>query len=64
MRIEQLPKWMHAIPTFIGVVPATLGIYTLPHFGIRNTWGPIIGLPLGLVIGVGVLGFIAGRIDT
>ena len=63
MRVEQLPKWMHVIPSLIGVALAILGMYTLPEIGIRNTWGPIIGLPLGLIVGVGVLAIIAKRVD-
>ena len=59
MNIKDLPKWMNVIPTFIGVALAIIGMYVLPLFGIRNTWGPIIGLPLGLIIGVAILANIA-----
>ena len=59
MKVEDLPKWMSIIPTLIGVLLAIIGIYTFPLFGIRSTWGPIIGLPLGLIIGVAILALIA-----
>ena len=59
MKIEELPKWMSIIPTLIGVALAIAGIYVLPHYGIRNIWGPIIGLPLGMIIGMGVMAMIA-----
>lgn len=59
MRVEDLPRWMNAIPTLIGVALAIIGMYTLPSFGIRNTLGPIVGLPLGLIIGVAILSGIA-----
>ena len=59
MRVEDLPKWMNAIPTLVGVVLAIIGMYTLPSLGIRNIWGPIIGLPVGLIIGVAILSSIA-----
>ncbi len=61
MKIENLPKWMNVIPTLIGVVLAIAGMYIFPMYGIRNTFGPIIGLPVGLIIGVAVLAFIASR---
>lgn len=59
MKIEDLPKWMNVIPTLIGVGLAIIGMYALPHYGIRNTWGPIVGLPLGLVAGVAILALVA-----
>jgi len=59
MNIKDLPKWMNVIPTLIGVALAIIGMYVLPYYGIRNTWGPIIGLPLGMIIGVAILAGIA-----
>ena len=61
MNIQNLPKWMNLIPTLIGVTLAIAGMYILPTYGIRNTLGPIVGLPVGFVIGVGVLALIASR---
>ncbi len=61
MRLKELPGWMNVIPTLIGVAVAVVGIYALPQFGIRNTWGPIIGLPLGMLIGVAILAKLAGK---
>ena len=59
MNIKDFPKWMNVIPTLIGVVLAIIGMYVLPYYGIRNTWGPIIGLPLGMIIGAAILAGIA-----
>ncbi len=59
MKIEDLPKWMNIIPVLIGVTLAISGMYIFPIFGLRNTLGPIIGLPLGMIIGVIVLSIIA-----
>ena len=50
---------MKAMPTFIGVALAIIGMYTFPLIGIRNTFGPIVGLPLGIIIGVAILWRIA-----
>ena len=61
MKIQDLPKWMNLIPTLIGVTLAIVGMYGFPMLGIRNTYGPIIGLPVGFVIGVVVLRQIAER---
>ena len=59
MDIRDLAKWTNVIPTLIGVVLAIIGMYALPQFGIRNTWGPILGLPIGMIIGVAILSSIA-----
>ncbi len=59
MKIEELPKWMHAIPVLIGVALAITGMYVFPMMGLRNVLGPIIGLPVGFVIGFAILGAIA-----
>jgi len=61
MKIEDLPKWMSLIPTLIGVGLAITGMYVFPMYGLRNTLGPIIGLPIGMVVGVSVLALIARR---
>ena len=61
MKIEELPRWMNAIPSLIGVALAIAGMFICPLYGVRNTFGPIIGLPVGLVIGVGVLAHIASK---
>ena len=61
MDIQDLPKWMTLIPTLIGVALAIAGMYVLPMYGIRNTFGPIIGLPVGMVVGVALLARIAKR---
>ncbi len=50
---------MNVIPALIGVALAISGMYALPHFGIRNIWGPILGIPFGLVVGVAILSGIA-----
>ena len=59
MEIQDLPKWMNAIPVLIGVALAIAGMYLFPLIGLRNVLGPIIGLPLGTVIGFGVLQIVA-----
>ena len=61
MDIQDLPKWMTLIPTLIGVALAIAGMYVLPMYGIRNTFGPIIGLPVGMIVGVALLALIAKR---
>ncbi|MFC1499272.1 hypothetical protein ACFLS1_12495 [Verrucomicrobiota bacterium] len=59
MKIEELPKWMNIIPVLIGVVLAITGMYVFPLLGMRNTLGPIIGLPVGFIIGFVILSIIA-----
>ena len=59
--ITGLPKWTNVIPTLIGVALAISGMYVLPLLGIRNVWGPILGLPIGLIIGVAILSTVAKR---
>lgn len=61
MDIKDLPKWMNVIPTLVGVALAIIGMYWLPTLGIRNIWGPILGLPLGMVIGAAILSGIARK---
>ena len=61
MDVQDLPKWMTLIPTLIGVALAIAGMYVLPMYGIRNTFGPIIGLPVGMIVGVALLALIAKR---
>ena len=48
MKIEDLPKWMSLIPTLIGVGLAIAGMYVFPMYGLRNTLGPMIGLPIAM----------------
>lgn len=55
MEINGIRKWMNLIPTLIGVTLSIVGMYALPRYGIRNTWGPILGLPLGMIIGAAIL---------
>ena len=59
MKIEELPKWMNVIPVLIGVALAITGMYVFPLLGMRNTLGPIIGLPVGFIIGFAVLSIVA-----
>ena len=59
MSIQHLPQWMQAIPVLIGVALAIAGMYVFPMVGLRNVLGPIVGIPLGLIIGFGVLAVIA-----
>ncbi len=61
MKLEDLPKWTHLIPVLLGVTLAIAGMYVFPMMGLRNTLGPIIGLPAGLVIGFGLLALYAKR---
>jgi len=63
MRIQDLPVWMSAIPVLIGVALAIAGMYVFPLMGLRNVLGPIIGLPVGTVIGFGILELIARSRD-
>lgn len=57
--IEELPKWMHAIPVLIGVALAIIGIQFGPAMGIRGNIGPIVGLPVGVIIGFVILAIYA-----
>ena len=59
MKLEDLPKWTHVIPVLLGVVLAIIGMYVFPALGLRNTLGPIIGLPVGFVAGFGILALYA-----
>ncbi|OGV66578.1 MAG: hypothetical protein A2498_11240 [Lentisphaerae bacterium RIFOXYC12_FULL_60_16] len=59
MRIEDLPKWMSIIPVLVGVVLTFIGIQVFPLFGLRNVLGPIIGLPVGCLIGFAIMARIA-----
>ena len=59
MRIEDLPKWMHAMPVLIGVALALIGMHVFPMLGLRNVLGPIVGLPVGLMAGFAVLAIVA-----
>jgi len=59
MKLEDLPKWTHIIPVLLGVALAIIGMYVFPALGLRNTLGPIIGLPVGFVVGFGILGLYA-----
>ena len=59
MKIEELPKWMHAIPVLIGVALAIIGIQFWPAMGIRGTIGPIVELPVGVIIGFVILAIYA-----
>ena len=55
MEMKDMPKWMNLIPIGLGVGLSILGMYGLPLVGIRNVFGPMIGLPLGTVIGFGMV---------
>ncbi len=59
MKIEELPKWMNIIPVLTGVAFAITGMYVFPLFKMRNTLGPIIGLPVGFLSGFVILSIIA-----
>ena len=59
MKIEELPKWMHAIPILIGVTLSIIGIQFGPAMGVRGTIGPIVGLPVGVIIGFVILAIYA-----
>lgn len=59
MNIKDLPIWVNLIPTLIGVALAIIGMYVFPNYGIRNIWGPILGLPVGMIIGVAIIAKIA-----
>ncbi len=59
MRLEDLPKWTHVIPVLLGVALSIIGMYAFPAMGLRNTLGPIIGLPVGTVLGFGILAIYA-----
>jgi len=54
MKLKDMPMWMNIIPVGLGCVLAIAGMYLLPLAGIRNIFGPIIGLPVGYVIGFGI----------
>lgn len=55
MEFKDMPKWMNIIPVGLGVALAIAGMYLLPLVGIRNIFGPIIGLPVGYAIGFAIL---------
>ena len=43
----------------LGVLFAVIGMKVFPALGLRNTLGPIIGLPVGAVAGFGILALYA-----
>lgn len=55
MEMKDMPRWMNVIPVLTGVAIASLGILILPKFGIRATFGPIVGLPVGALLGFGIV---------
>ena len=59
MRVKDLPPAMHTIPVLIGIALSVAGRYLLPHINISWKLGPIIGLPVGILIGLGLLALIA-----
>lgn len=59
MKLEDLPKWTHVIPVLLGVALSIIGMYAFPAIGLRNTLGPILGLPTGFVLGFCVLAIYA-----
>ncbi len=59
MELQDLPKWTHVFPVLLGVVLAIVGMKVFPALGLRNTLGPIIGLPLGAIAGFGILALYA-----
>ncbi|MCP4650093.1 MAG: hypothetical protein GY853_08470 [PVC group bacterium] len=59
MKLEDLPKWTHIFPVLLGVGLSIAGMYLFPKIGIRNTFGPILGLPAGAIIGFIILAVIA-----
>jgi len=59
MKLEDLPKWTHVIPVLLGVVLSIVGMQVFPALGLRNTLGPIIGLPVGAIAGFGILALYA-----
>ena len=50
---------MDACDTRIGVTLSIIGIQFGPAMGIRGTIGPIIGLPVGVIIGFVILAIYA-----
>jgi hypothetical protein len=56
MDIQDLPRWSQAIPVLIGVVMALVGMQIFPFLGMRPALGPILGLPVGFLIGFVALG--------
>lgn len=64
MRIQDLPQWMNVIPVLLGVGLAIGGMYVFPLLGLRNVLGPIIGLPVGAILGFAILALIARAKDS
>ena len=50
---------MHAIHVLIGVTLSIIGIQFGPAMGVRGTIGPIVGLPVGVIIGFVILAIYA-----
>ena len=59
MELQDLPKWTHVIPVLLGVAFALVGMKVFPALGLRNSLGPIIGLPVGAIAGFGILALYA-----
>lgn len=59
MKLEELPKWTQGIPVLLGVAFSLVGMQVFPAMGLRPVLGPIVGLPMGVVIGFGGLAIYA-----
>jgi hypothetical protein len=59
MTLQDLPKWTHVVPILLGVALSIIGMSVFPMLGMRNTLGPILGLPLGSLLGFGLLALFA-----
>ena len=59
MQLQDLPKWTHVIPVLLGVALSIVGMSVFPALGLRNTLGPIVGLPVGALVGFGILALYA-----
>ena len=63
MKVEELPKWTHVFPVLLGVGIGITGMYAFPLVGLRNTLGPILGLPTGFILGFVLLAIVARFMD-
>lgn len=59
MKLQELPPWTQGIPVVLGVGFSLIGMQIFPGMGLRPVLGPIIGLPMGVVLGFGSLAIYA-----
>jgi len=54
--IQDPPRWSQAIPVLFGVAMALVGMRISPMVGVQPVLGPMLGLPVGFLVGFVALG--------